>query len=147
MTKRQIFRLTFVFLGVTAVIFLFYTGVNLLDFFIKGVFTIPIYAYIIYAIGSALALVSLAIACRKLKKTLLGVAIWMALTALLIITYILITTWDKFVIFLSSIYSSEIISGFILATIVMACSIAAVAIWGDKLTFSKKKNTGNKQSK
>ena len=110
-------------------------------------FTIPIYAYIIYAIGSALALVSLAIACRKLKKTLLGVAIWMALTALLIIIYILMTMWDKFVIFLSSIYSSEIISGFILATIVMACSIAAVAIWGDKLTFSKKKNTGNKQSK
>ncbi|MGN1297785.1 MAG: hypothetical protein ACI4VH_05105 [Clostridia bacterium] len=143
MTKRQIFRLTFVFLGATAIIFLLYTGVNLLDFFIKGVFTIPVYAYIIYAIGSALALVSLAIACRKLKKTLLGIATWMALTALLIITYILITTWDKFVIFFYSIYSSEIITGFLLATIVMAFSIATVAIWGDKLTFSK----GKKKSK
>lgn len=142
MTKRQIFRLTFVFLGATAVIFLLYTGVNLLDFFIKGVFTIPIYAYIIYAIGSALALVALAIACRKLKRTLLGIVIWVALTAVLIITYILITTWGKFVNFLLSLYSTDILVGFLLATVVIAFSIAVVSIWGDKLTSSKKKNSG-----
>lgn len=147
MTKRQITRLSIVFLGCATVIFLLYTGVNLLDFFVKGVFTIPLNVYIIYAIGSTLALVSLAIACRKLKRTLLGIVIWIALTAVLFITYILITTWDEFVDFLFSIYSTEIIAGFLLATTLMVFSIAAVAIWGDKLTFSKKKNSGNKQSK
>lgn len=145
MLKKLIFRFSLIFMISTlALLVLFLTLSLLADFFISGLPTIPLIVYVVYAIGSiSVAIISYFLRYPRkfvVKRFLIGLAIWIVLSILLILGYLILANWSSFYAQLKELISVEFLEGFAVSLILFAFS--GLATWC--LSHRKKQQKSDK---
>lgn len=145
MLKKFIFKFALIFMiSTTAFLVLFLTLSLLADFFIRGLPTIPLIVYIVYAIGSiSVTIISFFLSPTKkfvAKRFGVGIAIWIVLSILLILGYLIIANWSSFYAQLKELISVEFLEGFAIALLLFAFS--GFATWC--LSHRKKQHKSGK---
>ena len=132
MLKKIVFRFSLIFMISTIAFSCVFLTLSLLaDFFISGLPTIPVIVYVVYAIGSFIvAIISYFLRSpRKFvaKRFFLGLSIWILLSVLMILGFLIIANWASFYAQLKELISVEFLEGFAMALILFAFS--GLATW------------------
>ncbi len=129
------------FLLFTVVILVLYLTLNLLPYLWEGITAIPIAIYIVYLVGSVIALMAVIAVYRKIStKLFIGIAIWLAVSLLLVVVASVIINWITIFSVLQRILPVETIVGFLICFIFMILSGAFSGLF-------KRKSENNKVSK
>lgn len=114
---RKILKTFSIFLIFSLGLAILYLSLSMTDFLWEGFVKIPPILFVVYAVGSAIALVATLIAKKNgeagKKAIVIGSLFWFGLTVILAISYIIVTNWQEFTIRLARLLPIEFIFGFL----------------------------------
>lgn len=134
----------FVFIFLSGGLVLLYLVLTLTPYLLKGISMIPLNYFVIYALGSivALGIMSLIVRNKKVFKILL---MWLVCSIMLATLYGVILNWNSIVVEFEKVLPLKFILGFIVCFVICLVSIFASKILSKKKTTKNNSNEEPKQ--